>query len=167
MKKNVLVLALLFFITASFYVAPAQAKSKKESQTITKSGSQPSAKGSHDYFTGDVRIDPLFSPKDAADFSGAYVTFEPGARSAWHTHPSGQHLIITYGSGFTQEWDGKSEEIKAGDIIWCPPGIKHWHGASPTAAMTHIAITGNLDGKNVEWLEKVSDEQYNKAVKNK
>jgi quercetin dioxygenase-like cupin family protein len=104
----------------------------------------------------------LFPAKDTAPFSGAYVTFEPGARSAWHTHPAGQHLIVTSGVGWTQEWDGPTVEIRAGDVVWCPPGVKHWHGASLTTAMTHIALTGTVGGKNVEWLEKVTEEQYRK-----
>jgi quercetin dioxygenase-like cupin family protein len=134
----------------------------QSAQTITRAGTQASIKGSAEYFTGSVRVDPLFSANDVAPFSGAYVTFEPGARSAWHIHPTGQRLLVTAGVGRTGEWGGPVEEIKAGDVIWCPPKIKHWHGASPTTAMTHIAITGTLNGKNVEWLEKVSDEQYNK-----
>jgi quercetin dioxygenase-like cupin family protein len=136
------------------------AEAHKTSQTISRVGSQASSKGPAEFFTGHVRIDPLFPAHDAAPFSGAYVTFEPGARSAWHTHPTGQHLIVTAGVGRTQAWGGPVEEIKAGDVIWCPPQVKHWHGASPTIAMTHIAITGIINGKNVEWMEKVSDEQY-------
>ncbi len=132
---------------------------------IKRSGSQPSSKGPAEWFTGNVRIDPLFSANDTAPFSGAYVTFEPGARSAWHTHPTGQHLIVTAGVGLTQEWGGRIEEIKAGDMIWCPPKVKHWHGASPTTAMTHIALTGTLDGKAVEWMERVSDEEYRAGSK--
>jgi len=128
---------------------------------IKRSGSQPSIKGPADWFTGNVRIDPLFAANDAAPFSGAYVTFEPGARSHWHTHPTGQHLIVTAGVGRTQETGGPIEEIKAGDVIWCSPTIRHWHGAALTTAMTHIAITGTLNGKNVEWMEQVTDEQYN------
>jgi quercetin dioxygenase-like cupin family protein len=103
----------------------------------------------------------LFPANDSAHFSGATVTFEPGARSAWHIHPAGQHLLVTAGVGRTQEWGGPIVEIKPGDVIWCPPGVKHWHGASPTTAMTHISLTGTIDGKNVEWMEKVTDEQYN------
>ena len=155
-------LSLSFFISMAAFAGQAVADDvKKKSQTITRSGSQPSAKGSAEYFTGNVRIDPLFPAKDSAPFSGAYVTFEPGARSAWHIHPAGQHLLVTSGVGRTQEWGGPIEEIKAGDVIWCPPKIKHWHGASPATAMTHIALTGTLDGKNVEWMEKVTDDQYN------
>ena len=130
-------------------------------QTISSAGSQASIKGPAKFFTGDTRIDPLFPSNDTAHYSGAYVTFEPGARSAWHLHPAGQRIIVTSGVGRTGTWGGSVEEIKAGDVIWCPPGIKHWHGASPTTAMTHIVITGSLDGKNVEWREKVTDAQYN------
>jgi quercetin dioxygenase-like cupin family protein len=119
--------------------------------------------GPAEYFTGDVRIDPLFADNESAPYAGAYVTFSPGARSAWHTHPAGQRLIVTHGVGRTQQWGGAVEEIRAGDVVWCPPGVKHWHGASPTSAMTHLALTGVRDGQNVEWLEKVSDEQYGAA----
>src|SRR5688500_4982707 len=131
-------------------------------QTVSTAGSQAATKGPAEYFTGSVRVEPLFAAKDTAPFSGAYVTFEPGARSAWHTHPAGQHLIVTSGVGWTQESGGPVVEIRAGDVVWCPPGVKHWHGATPTTAMTHIALTGTADGKNVNWLEKVSDEQYSK-----
>jgi len=130
------------------------------SQTLYRAGSQASAKGPAEYFTGNVRIDPLFPANDSTPVSGAYVTFEPGARSAWHTHPAGQHLVVTAGVGWTQVWGGPVVEIHPGDVIWCPPGVKHWHGATPTASMTHLALTGTLDGKNVEWMEKVTDEQY-------
>ena len=131
---------------------------------ITRSGSQAAGRGSAEYFTGDVRVQPLFAEQDTAAYTGAFVTFAPGARSAWHTHPAGQRLIVTDGVGLTQEWDGPIEEIRAGDVVWCPPGVKHWHGASPTSAMTHLALTGVRDGQNVEWLEKVSDEQYGAQV---
>lgn len=137
------------------------AEESKTSQTITRAGTQASYKGPAEYFTGTVRVDPLFAANDAAPYSGAYVTFEPGARSAWHIHPTGQRLLVTAGVGRTGEWGAPVEEVKVGDVIWCPPKIKHWHGASPTIAMTHIALTGSANGKNVEWLEKVSDEQYN------
>jgi quercetin dioxygenase-like cupin family protein len=162
MKHTAILLSLFLLVSAGTFADQATAdEANKESQTIFRAGSQPSAKGSAEYFTGNVRIDPLFPANDAAHFSGAYVTFEPGARSYWHIHPTGQHLLVTAGVGRTQEWGGPIQEIKAGDVIWCPPKIKHWHGASPTTAMTHIAITGTLNGKNVEWMEKVSDEQYN------
>src|SRR5262245_51609740 len=127
---------------------------------IKRSGSQPSTAGSADYFTGTVRVDPLFQAPDPARVVGASVTFEPGARTAWHTHPLGQTLVVTAGSGRAQRWDGPIEELHPGDVIWFAPGEKHWHGASRTTAMTHIAIQERLDGKTVEWLEKVTDEQY-------
>jgi quercetin dioxygenase-like cupin family protein len=127
---------------------------------IKRSGSQPSGKGPDDWFTGTVRIDPLFPMTDPARAAGNSVTFEPGARTAWHTHPLGQTLIVTAGSGRAQRWNGPIEEIRPGDVVWFSPGEKHWHGASPTTAMTHIAIQEYLNGKPVEWLEKVSDRQY-------
>jgi quercetin dioxygenase-like cupin family protein len=129
---------------------------------IKRCGSQPSGKGPAEWFTGEVRIDPLFLAEDPARASGASVTFEPGARTAWHMHPLGQVLIVTAGCGWTQCWGGPIVEIRAGDVVRCPPGHKHWHGATPTTAMTHIAIQEALDGKAVEWMEKVSDEQYRK-----
>jgi quercetin dioxygenase-like cupin family protein len=127
---------------------------------IKRSGSQPSTKGSEEYFTGTVRIDPLFQTKDPARAAGASVTFEPSARTAWHTHPLGQTLIVTAGCGLVQIWDGLVEKICPGDVVWIPPGQKHWHGATATTAMTHIAIQEQLNGKVVDWMEKVSDEQY-------
>lgn len=162
MNYTALLLSISVLVSLSAFAVPAMAgEANKRSQTISRAGSQPSVKGPAEYFTGNVRIDPLFPATDSAPFSGAYVTFEPGARSAWHIHPTGQHLIVTAGVGRTQEWGGPIEEIKAGDVIWCPPKVKHWHGASPTTAMTHMAITGIIDGKNVEWMEKVTDDQYN------
>ena len=127
---------------------------------IKRVGSQPSTQGPTDWFTGTVRIDPLFQANAPARALGASVTFEPGARTAWHTHPLGQTLIVTAGCGRAQPWGGPIEEIRPGDVIWIPPGEKHWHGAAPTTAMTHIAIQEQLDGKAVDWMEKVSDEQY-------
>jgi quercetin dioxygenase-like cupin family protein len=127
---------------------------------IKRSGSQPSAKGPADWFTGVVRIDPLFQPTAPARAAGAAVTFEPGARTAWHTHPLGQTLIVTMGCGRAQREGGGIEEIRPGDVVSFAPGEKHWHGAAPTTAMTHIAIQEALDGKAVEWMEKVTDEQY-------
>jgi quercetin dioxygenase-like cupin family protein len=128
---------------------------------IKRAGSQSSAQGPEENFTGKVRVDPLFNMPDPARASGGSVTFEPGAHSAWHTHPLGQTLIVTSGLGWTQCWGGTVEEIRPGDVIWCPPGIKHWHGASPNTAMTHIAIQErDASGKVVEWMEKVTDEQY-------
>jgi quercetin dioxygenase-like cupin family protein len=127
---------------------------------IKRNGSQPSAKGPADYFTGSARIDPLFQAPDPARVTCASVTFEPGARTAWHTHPLGQILIVTSGRGWVQSWGGPVEEIHPGDVVWFPPGEKHCHGATPTTAMTHIAIQEALDGKNVDWMEHVSDEEY-------
>jgi quercetin dioxygenase-like cupin family protein len=131
-----------------------------ENMEIKRSGSQPSGKGSTEYFTGTVRIDPLFEAPDPAHAVGASVTFEPGARTAWHSHPFGQTLIVTAGYGRAQCWGGPIEDIRPGDVIWFEPGEKHWHGAAPTTAMTHIAIQERLNGKTADWMEKVSDEQY-------
>ena len=127
---------------------------------IKRSGSQPSGKGPAEWFTGTVRIDPLFGATAPARAAGNAVTFEPGARTAWHTHPLGQALIVTAGSGRAQRVGGPIEEIHPGDVVWFEPGEKHWHGASPTTAMTHLAIQEALDGKAVDWMEKVGDEQY-------
>jgi quercetin dioxygenase-like cupin family protein len=127
---------------------------------LRRCGSQPSGKGPAEYFTGTVRIDPLFEAPDPARAWGASVTFEPGARTAWHTHPLGQNLIVTSGYGWVQSQGGPKMEIRPGDVVWCPPNEKHWHGATATTAVSHIAIQEQLDGKVVEWMEKVSDEQY-------
>ena len=127
---------------------------------LKRNGTQPSAKGPDEYFTGSVRIYPLFEPPAPARVHGASVTFEPGARSAWHTHPLGQTLIITSGCGWVQSEGQPKVEIRPGDVVWCAPNERHWHGATPTTPMTHIAIQEALDGKIVEWMEKVSDEQY-------
>jgi quercetin dioxygenase-like cupin family protein len=127
---------------------------------IKRSGSEPSGKGPAHYFTGSVRVDPLFQAPAPARVSGANVTFEPGARTAWHTHPLGQTLVVTAGCGWAQREGGPIEEIRQGDVVWFPPGEKHWHGATPTTAMTHIAIQEALNGKAVERMEKVSDEKY-------
>jgi quercetin dioxygenase-like cupin family protein len=128
--------------------------------TIIRNGSQASIKGPAEYFTGNARIDPLATAQAPATVSCASVTFEPGARSAWHTHPMGQILIVTAGCGWTQCEDGPIQEIRAGDTIWCPPGHRHWHGATPTTSMTHISVVEALDGKHVVWLEHVTDEEY-------
>lgn len=127
---------------------------------ITRNGTHASVEGPEDWFTGDVRIDPLFQAKKPARSAGASVTFEPGARTAWHTHPLGQTLIIASGNGRVQREGGPIEEVNPGDVVWFPPGEKHWHGAAPDKAMTHIAIQEEKDGKAVDWLEKVTDEQY-------
>jgi quercetin dioxygenase-like cupin family protein len=127
---------------------------------IKRSGSQPSGKGPSDYFTGAVRVDPLFEAPEPARVRGALVTFEPGARTAWHTHPLGQTLIVTSGAGLVQCWGGPIEEVRPGDVVWFPPGEKHWHGASTATAMSHIAIQEALNGSPVDWMEQVSDQQY-------
>jgi quercetin dioxygenase-like cupin family protein len=130
---------------------------------LRKNGSQPSARGPAEYFTGTVRIDQLFKAPAPSRSSGAYVTFDPGARSNWHTHPLGQTLICTAGCGYVQSEGGSIRVIRPGDVVWCPPNEKHWHGASSTTAMTHIAIQEELNGKVVDWMERVTDEQYNAA----
>jgi quercetin dioxygenase-like cupin family protein len=135
---------------------------RKPNMEIKRAGSQPSRNPPEKYFTGTVRLDPLFQAPSPARVAGAAVTFEPGARTAWHTHPLGQTLIVTTGLGWAQREGGPVEEIRPGDVIWFPPGEKHWHGATPTTAMTHYAIQEALDGKAVDWLEKVSDTQYRK-----
>jgi quercetin dioxygenase-like cupin family protein len=127
---------------------------------IKRSGSQRSGKGPAEYFTGTVRVAPLFQAPDPARALGASVTFEPGARTAWHTHPLGRTLIVTAGCGLVQRRGGPIEQIRPGDVLWIPPGEQHWHGATATTAMTHIAIVEQLDGKTADWMEKVSDEQY-------
>jgi quercetin dioxygenase-like cupin family protein len=132
---------------------------------IKRNGSRPSTKGNSDWFTGSVRVDPLFHAPDPGRVSGGQVTFEPGARTAWHTHPLGQTLLVTAGLGRAQREDGSIEEIRPGDIVWFEPGEKHWHGASPDCAMTHIAIAEMKDGSAVAWMEKVTDAQYAKGEK--
>jgi quercetin dioxygenase-like cupin family protein len=127
---------------------------------VQRAGSVPSAKGPAEYFTGNVRIDPLIATTAPARLGGATVTFEPGARTAWHTHPLGQMLIVTAGCGLVQSKGGPAMKIRPGDIIWCPPGEKHWHGATATTGMSHIALLESLDGKAVEWMEHVTDEEY-------
>lgn len=131
---------------------------------IKRNASEPSRQGPADYFTGAVRIDPLFQPQAPARTLGLNVTFEPGARTAWHTHPLGQILIVTSGCGRVQRWGGPIEEIRPGDVVWFSPGEKHWHGAAPETAMTHIAIVEQLDGESADWMEKVTEEQYRLMV---
>jgi quercetin dioxygenase-like cupin family protein len=138
--------------------APAYAQSTE----ISPNCSRPSVMGSAEYFTGSVIVDPLYDANENMQSTGGLVTFAPGARSAWHTHPAGQILIVTSGTGWVQEEGGEKREIKPGDLIWTPPGVKHWHGATATTSMSHLAITNMLDGTNVEWMEHVSDEQYRK-----
>src|SRR5213594_1868571 len=149
-------------VAAVMLVSLLASASSESSQaiTITRSDSQSSRRGPTENFTGSVRIDPLFNANPPSRTSGGRVTFEPGARSAWHTHPLGQTLIVTAGTGWVQQEGGAKQEVKPGDVIWTSPGVKHWHGATATNGMTHIAITESLEGKNVEWMEKVSDGQY-------
>jgi quercetin dioxygenase-like cupin family protein len=148
-------------IRASGSEMPTQTAERRSGvMEIKRNGSQASRKGPEEWFTGAVRIDPLFHAPDPARASGGSVTFEPGARTAWHTHPLGQTLIITSGLGWVQREGGPIEEVRPGDVVWFAPLLKHWHGATPTTAMTHIAIQESVNGKNVDWMEKVSDDQY-------
>jgi quercetin dioxygenase-like cupin family protein len=157
---------LLFSLLALAFARSEQVKDSSggsaQNVVVTRNGSQPAQKGSAEYFTGSVRIDPLFQAQEPSRTAGASVTFEPGARTAWHMHPLGQTLIVTAGVGWVQQWGGKTQEIRPGDVVRIPPGQKHWHGATPTTGMTHIAILENLNGKVVEWMEKVSEEEYQK-----
>jgi len=149
------------FPTASAKMADGALERTESMGHISRNGSRPSTKGPAEYFTGSVRVDPLFQVPDPGRVTGGLVTFEPGARSNWHTHPCGQTLIVVSGEGWTQCWGEARQDIRPGDVIWCPPGGKHWHGATATTAMSHIAIQEHLgDGKVVEWLERVTDEQY-------
>jgi quercetin dioxygenase-like cupin family protein len=143
------------------HAASAADVANATSQQITRAGTATPTFGPAASFNGRVRVDPLTSVNADINAASAYVTFEPGARSAWHTHPNGQYLIVTAGVGLTQEWNKPVQALRAGDVVWCPPGVKHWHGAAPTSAMTHLAITGAADGKSVTWMEKVTDAQYN------
>jgi quercetin dioxygenase-like cupin family protein len=161
LATTIVSLSLLPITPAAIAQAQGLSGDAAASLRINPGGSQPSAKGSAEYFTGAVRVDPLFPATAPSRVSGGHVTFELGARSAWHTHPVGQALIVTSGLGWVQQWGGPKQEVRTGDIVWFPPGLKHWHGASATTAMTHIAIQEAVDGKNVDWLEQVSDEQYN------
>lgn len=157
-------LAILFAAILLSASADEPEKDTSTMQTIYRAGSQESYQAPDTYFTGNAFVQILFPANDTAQFSGAYVTFEPGARSAWHLHPAGQHLVVTDGVGRTGYEDGTVEEIRKGDVIWCPPGVKHWHGAAPDSCMTHLALSGKLDGKSVEWFEKVTDEEYGGTV---
>ncbi len=160
--KSVGMAAIALPAATSIRAEVPQAKPKELHMEIKRVGTQPSGKGPTEWFTGTARIDPLFAVHEPARAAGNSVTFEPGARTAWHTHPLGQTLIVVSGVGRAQRLGGPVEEIRPGDVVWFPPGEKHWHGAAPTTAMTHIAIQEQLDGKMVEWMEKVSDEQYGK-----
>ena len=149
-------------LVALIQAGQTQVSSSDGTQTVEviQNGSQPSTEGADENFTGSVSIEPLISVREPSRLSGANVTFEPGARTAWHTHPLGQTLIVTAGSGYVQQWGEPVREINPGDVARIPPGVKHWHGATPTTAMTHIALQEQLDGKVVEWMEQVSDNQY-------
>jgi len=142
--------------------ASAQSGASASDMIINRAATERANQAPAAMFTGTVRVAPLFAERAPLTSSAAAVTFEPGARSAWHSHPAGQHLIVTAGVGRIQQWGGKIEEIRAGDVIWTPPGVKHWHGAGPTTSMSHIALQDRVGGKNVEWMEKVTDEQYGK-----
>ena len=157
---TILMIFLAFFTTVAFAGSEKTPEKGKNSQIIYKAGTQKSFKGPEEFFTGDVQVDMLFPSNDTAHYSGAYVTFQPGARTAWHYHPAGQHMIVTSGVALTGTRDGKIVTFEEGETVWCPPDIDHWHGATPDAPMTHLVITGVLYGKNVIWKEKVSDEQY-------
>ncbi|CAI0963119.1 Predicted mannose-6-phosphate isomerase [Serratia proteamaculans] len=143
-------------------LAPVALAETEKQVKIQRSGSQPSRPGPEDYFTGKVRIDAPFAGSEPARVGGATVTFEPGARTAWHTHPLGQTLIVTQGRGWIQVWGDEIQEMNQGDIVWIPEDVKHWHGATPDTAMTHIAIAESLNGSPVDWMEQVSDAQYQK-----
>ncbi|MEV4283226.1 (R)-mandelonitrile lyase [Actinoplanes xinjiangensis] len=164
MRRTLAALALPFLALAGVPAAAADRDDRKRKQTITHRQDQSSTAGSPDTFTGEVRIDTLFAADATAPYSGAYVTFQPRARSAWHTHPAGQRLVVTEGVGRTRQWGGPLREIRAGDVVWCPPGVKHWHGAAPDSVMTHMALTGVRDGQAVTWLEQVPDEQYDGRI---
>jgi len=159
MSNRVLKAALCVAALQAAVASAAEPKASAEQQ-ISRVGEQASIAGPEQFFTGNVRIDPVWLADEQINASGAYVTFEPGARSAWHTHPAGQRLVVTSGVGLTQEWGKPVQVIRPGDVVSCPPGVRHWHGAAPGTAMTHLAVTGTVDGKNVNWMEKVTDEQY-------
>ncbi len=166
MKRTMLMLTLVMVFGSLGYSGAEERNDAKQEETMSHrqthypAESQQSFKGPDDWFTGDVEVKLLFPANETAHYSGAYVTFQPGARTAWHLHPAGQHMIVTDGVGLTGTRDGKVIEFTAGDTIWCPPDIDHWHGATPDSAMTHLVITGDLEGENVVWKEKVTDEQY-------
>ena len=163
-KEMTMFMLLTTFLVICSSVAYAGSEKATEqeakSQVLYQAGTQKSFKGPENLFTGEVQVDMLFPGNDTAHYSGAYVTFQPGARTAWHLHPAGQHMIVTAGVGLTGTRDGKIVHIKAGDTLWCPPDIDHWHGATPDSPMTHLVITGSKDGENVIWKEKVTDAQY-------
>lgn len=156
--KRLFLFTLSLLLAGGMAVPPAHAETR--GQIVIPGGSRPSSTAPSQNFTGSVRVDPAFATQDPQRVYGSYVTFEPGARTNWHTHPLGQTLIVTFGTGLTQEWGGPIQVIRQGDVVLCPPNVKHWHGAAPNTAMTHLAIGERLDGKSVTWMEKVTDEQY-------
>ena len=160
MKRTLWTLAMCVAAPLAGAAGSSAVDDKARAQQITRSADQASTAGPEDYFTGQVRVDPLFAASEEINASGAYVTFAPGSRSAWHTHPAGQRLVVVSGVGLTQEWGKPVQEIHPGDVVVCPPGVNHWHGAAADGAMTHLAVTGSVDGKSVTWMEKVTDEQY-------
>jgi quercetin dioxygenase-like cupin family protein len=145
---------------ALLIAAHASAADTAPAQEVTRAGTQAATAGPAEFFTGSVRVEPVWPVSEGISASGGLVTFERGARSNWHTHPAGQRLVVLSGVGLTQEWGQPVQVIRAGDVVWCPPGVKHWHGASPTTAMSHLAVTGTVQGKNVNWMERVGDDQY-------
>lgn len=153
MRRMLLIMVFVAFAASVAYADQGE-------QAVYRQGSQQSFRGPADWFTGDVQVNLLFPANETAHYSGAYVTFQPGARTAWHLHPAGQHMIVTSGIALTGTRDGTIIRFKAGDTVWCPPGIDHWHGATPDAPMTHLVITGTKDGQNVVWKEQVTAEQY-------
>jgi 4-carboxymuconolactone decarboxylase len=155
---------LLAACSAVAFAGTVDASAAVAGQQVVQAGTQPTSVGPADRFTGTVRVEPLFAADADINASSAYVSFEAGARSAWHTHPAGQRLVVVYGSGLTQEWGKPIQQIHAGDVVICPPGVKHWHGAAPASAMTHLAVTGVVAGKSVEWMEQVSDADYAAAT---
>ncbi|MDX1581025.1 MAG: cupin domain-containing protein [Alphaproteobacteria bacterium] len=161
MRHSTVLVTLCLLLSAVTTSGPAfAAETSNPTQVVYPTGSQKSFTGPDNLFTGEVQVDRLFPANETAHYSGAYVTFQPGARTAWHLHPAGQHMVVTAGVGLTGTRDGEIVTIKAGDAVWCPPDIDHWHGATPDSPMTHLVLTGVLDGENVIWKEKVIDEQY-------
>lgn len=156
-----ILLAIAACAAAPFASAAGEINESTAAQQISRAGSQASLAAPAEHFSGPARVDPLFPASREINASGAYVTFEPGVHSAWHSHPAGQRLVVVAGVGPTQEWGKPVQEIRPGDVVICPPGVKHWHGAAPTSAMSHLAVTGAVDGKSVQWMEKVTDDQYN------
>ncbi|MCD5996334.1 cupin domain-containing protein [Pseudomonas sp. CDFA 602] len=163
MRQRSTLSAFVLLATATLNASAAD-EPNRQSMTVVKNGEQASIIGAPTNFVGSARIDPLFAAQAPSKVSAGYVTFQPGARSNWHTHPQGQMLVVTTGSGWVQQEGAEKQVIKPGDVIWTPPGVKHWHGATSTTGVTHMAIQGTLDGKNVEWLEPVTEAQYGASL---